>query len=72
MRNLYYSALYNVNWWYRTRKEKAQFAIAWALPKWLVYFASIRLIAHATTGSYSNQVVPELNAMDALKRWECK
>lgn len=26
-------------------------------------------MAHATTGKYENQVVPELLAADALKRW---
>ena len=40
------------------------------MPKRLVYFCSIRLIANATTGEHSDQIVPELTAMDALKRWE--
>ena len=44
--------------------------IAYHLPKWVVYFATIRLIAHATTGKYSNTIVPELGAMEALERWE--
>ena len=44
--------------------------IAFHLPKCLVYWATIRLIAYATTGKYGNTVVPELTAMDALKRWE--
>ena len=44
--------------------------IADKLPKWVVYFATIRLIAYATTGQYGNTIVPELTAMDALKRWE--
>lgn len=44
--------------------------IVWKLPKKIIYWSSIRLIAHATTGKYSNQVVPELTAMDALGRWE--
>ena len=43
--------------------------IAWILPKSLVYWVSIRLIVNATQGKYSNQVVPELTAMDALQRW---
>lgn len=51
-------------------KEKLAFKIAWLLPKWLVYYASIRLIAHATMGDYGTTVVPELKAMDALDRWE--
>jgi len=44
--------------------------IAWSLPKRLVMWCSVRLIAHATQGKYSETVVPELTAMDALKRWE--
>ena len=44
--------------------------IADKLPRQLVYFCGIRIIAHGTTGKYSNQVVPELTAMDAIKRWE--
>lgn len=49
--------------------EKIWVAIAWALPRKLVYWASIRLMSAATVGKYSSQVVPELSAMDALKRW---
>jgi hypothetical protein len=44
--------------------------IARHLSKRLVYFCTIRLIAHATTGKFGNQVVPDLTAMDALSRWE--
>ena len=51
-------------------KEKLQIKVAWILPRWLVYWSSIRLIAHATQGQYSHQIVPELGAMEALKRWE--
>lgn len=39
------------------------------LPRQLVYFAAIRLIAHGTTGKYGATVVPDLRAMEALKRW---
>lgn len=44
--------------------------IANRLPARVVYFAAIRLMAHATTGAYSKQIVPELYAVDALQRWE--
>lgn len=43
--------------------------IAWRLPRPLVKWCAIRLMAHATTGPYSHQIVPELRAMDALQRW---
>lgn len=51
-------------------KDKIQMWFAWRLPKWLVKWAAVRLVAHATTGEYGSTVVPELTAMDALKRWE--
>ena len=44
--------------------------IANHLPRRVVYYAAIRLIAHATTGRYGKQVVPDLTAMDALDRWD--
>lgn len=50
--------------------EKMLFKIAWLLPKKLVYFCAIRLMSNATVGKYSNQEVPELTVIDALKRWE--
>lgn len=40
------------------------------LPRKLIYWAAIILIAEATQGKYSQQIVPDLTAMDALKRWE--
>lgn len=49
--------------------EKLVRWVAWKLPKPIVYWASIRLIAHATQGQFSNQEVPALGAMDALARW---
>ena len=51
-------------------KEKIWMKIAWKLPHNLVYFCTIRVIAHATAGKYSNTVVPELKVMDALDRWQ--
>jgi len=50
--------------------ERAWMFIAWRLPKTLVMWSSIRLVAHATTGEYDTTIVSELSAMDAIKRWE--
>jgi hypothetical protein len=50
--------------------ERAQLWLAYRLPRWLIYWAGIRLIAYATMGKYYKQVAPKLTAMDALKRWE--
>ena len=52
--------------------EKALLWFVYKLPKKLVYWSAIRVGANATTGNYSNQVVPELNFMEALKRWDNK
>lgn len=50
--------------------EKVQRKIVWAMPRKLVMWAFIRVVSHATTGKWSNQVVPELGAMEALERWD--
>ena len=50
--------------------DKIKLWIANRLPKWLVYWATIRLLAHVTGNKYSDTLVPELTVMDALERWE--
>lgn len=39
------------------------------LPKKVLYFAFIKVVADVTTGEYSNTVVPELYALEALDRF---
>lgn len=51
-------------------KEKVQRKIAWMLPRSIVMWAYIRVVLHATNGKWGNTVVPEITAMDALKRWD--
>lgn len=51
-------------------REKILIWVAWHLPRKLVMWCAIRVGANATQGAYSNQEVPELKFMDALKRWE--
>lgn len=46
--------------------------LAWMVPRKLAYWCAIRVISNATVGEYENQVVPELSAIDALKRWDMK
>jgi len=58
-----------IKYWWDKKKENLQMWIAWKLPKWLVKWAAIRLMAHATTRQYSNTEVPKLTAMEALERW---
>ena len=56
---------------YRREKmmERLVTTIVWRLPRWVVYWATIRLFAHATTGRYSSTVVTDLKVGEALKRW---
>lgn len=39
------------------------------LPKELVYYCTIRLMAYGTTGKYSNTNVGNVRAITLLKRW---
>lgn len=50
--------------------EKFMFAVAWCVPKWLVYFVGIRLWAHATTGKYSDVNATDIKMSDVIKAWE--
>ena len=52
------------------KAERFWMWLAWKMPHDLVYWCAVRLIANATSGAHSSQVVPDLRAMDALKRWE--
>ena len=49
--------------------DKLWLWIAHKLPRGLVKWAAVRLMVNATVGEYSNQVVPDLTALDALRRW---
>lgn len=51
-------------------REKMWIWLAEHSPRKLVYWSAIRMFANASTGAYGDQIVPELKAMDALKRWE--
>jgi hypothetical protein len=46
--------------------------IAYKFPRRVVYFCAIRLGAETTTGKFSNTIVPEVEFMTCLKRWEEK
>ena len=50
--------------------EKLSIWIAWKLPRRLVYWCAIRLMVNATRGKWDSQIVPDLTAMDSLKRWD--
>ena len=56
--------------WVERLPERFCVWLSWHLPRGLVYWCAIRVGAHATTGRYGSQNVPELVFMDALRRWE--
>ncbi len=58
------------NWQQHHQLERLQIWVAWRMPRWLVMWATLRLVSHATTGSYRDTCVPELTVMDAIKRWD--
>jgi len=40
------------------------------MPKKLQYLTAMSVIAYATSGKYSSTIVPELSAMDTVRRFE--
>jgi hypothetical protein len=56
----------------KRRTENLLLKIVWKLPRRLVMWCAVRVIANATTGPYANQIVSELTAMDALSRWDAQ
>jgi hypothetical protein len=40
------------------------------LPRCLVKWATMRLIVHDTSREYETTVVPDLSAMEAVRRWD--
>lgn len=49
--------------------ERVLIAVAWRLPRSLVYWCVIRAFAHATTGPWSDQEVGTVGGFDILERW---
>ena len=43
--------------------------IAWRLPHSVVYWAYMRVVAHATSGKWGSEEVGSVHIMDAAKRW---
>ena len=67
---LYWLIQFSVCYKFNKAKEKLVMNFAWLLPRYLVMWCYVRVVAHATTGQFGNTIVPELSAMDALKRWD--
>jgi len=39
------------------------------IPKKMVYFCFMHVMAYSTTGKYRSSIVPELSGMDAIERY---
>lgn len=57
-------------WFLRSLLEHFIMRLAWKLPRRLVTWCFIRVVAAATTGCFSSTILPSLNVVDALKRWD--
>lgn len=57
MRNL---SVREINFW---------FWLVRRLPKRLIYFCFMHVMAKSTTGKHGNTIVPELTGMDAIDRY---
>ena len=44
--------------------------LAYRLPRGVVYYAAIRMWAHASTGQWSNVEAPGVTLQEALTRWD--
>ena len=51
-------------------KDTISIFVASLLPRRIVYWAAFRVIAKATTGEHSQQIVPELTCVEAMARWD--
>jgi len=66
----YYLHRHNLRYEANKRAEGALMWLVWRLPRKIVMWSTVRVIANATTGEYRNQIVPDLTALEALKRWD--
>ncbi len=51
------------------RETNFWFWLVRRLPKRVIYFCFMHVMAHSTTGKYGNTIAPELTGMDAVKRY---
>lgn len=42
------------------------------IPRSVVYWAGVRLLAHATSGQYSDTHVANVSGIEMLRRWQAK
>ena len=54
----------------RRRGDALLRAIVWRLPRRVVMWCAVRVLAHATSGRFGDTVVGGLPAIEALRRWD--
>ena len=50
--------------------QKIYFLLIKIMPSKLRYMTALSVVAYATSGEYSSTIIPELSAMDAIRRFE--
>lgn len=55
---------------YYQLKEKLTIKITWLMPKYLIMWCALRLMAFATQGEYGHEHPDDVSIMTALGRWE--
>lgn len=68
--DLAFAVTYDIPHRLNARVEKLIIAIVWRLPRRVVMWAAIRLMAHATVGQWGNEHPDSVSIMAALKRWD--
>jgi len=51
-------------------QDKAAMFVAWMLPRRVVLWAYVRVMAHATSGPYGTENVDSITYSTAYRRWE--
>jgi len=68
------ASLKSVPWRFRSAKHRLgewlAIKIAWAMPRYVVMWCAVRLMAHATTGKWGNECPDHVDIMTALGRWD--
>lgn len=56
--------------WFNQKIDYFYSKIAYVLPKGLIYWASVRLMAHGTSGEYRYTNASNVRIITLLRRWE--
>jgi hypothetical protein len=61
--------LFILHCWSSAIPDKVAKIVAWKLPRRVVSWAYIRVMAHASSGPYGNECVDDINYKNAYERW---